>query len=104
MRWALLNPIEPPFFIRILMKAKNYHNEMVMVDGGDDEDKDDGGDDEGCDGDFDGGEDNGGDDDDGGDDDGGDSDDDGGEDDGDDGGGQSEQSPDNVWEEKELAR
>ena len=81
MRWALLNPIEPPFFIRILMKAKNYHNEMVMVDGGDGVNKDDGGDDD--DG---GGED------------------DGGEDDGDDGGGQSEQSPDNVWEEKELAR
>ena len=66
---------------------------MVMVDGGDDVDKDDGGDDEGGDGDFDGGEDNGG-----------DSDDDGGENDGDGGGGQSEQSPDNVWEEKELAR
>ena len=57
------------------LKPKNYHNEMVMVDGGDDVDKDDGGDDDGGGGDDDGGEVK-----------------------------WSEQSPDNVWEEKELAR
>ena len=48
---------------------------MVMVDGGDDVDKDDGGDDDGGGGDDDGGEVK-----------------------------WSEQSPDNVWQEKELAR